>query len=81
MFEEDKYCMLITHSPLITYYYRKLDPMDQVIDCGSRAPAHIGQIAGEVTEWEGPLSDGLELSSTDVEDIKNKHRYSLKLQT
>ena len=55
--------------------------MDQVIDYGSRAPVHIGKIAAVVTKWEGALSDGLELSSADVEGIKNKHRDNLELQT
>ena len=42
---------------------------------------HIGQIAEEVREWEGRLSDGLELSPADVETIKTKHDGKLKLQT
>ena len=55
--------------------------MDQEIDYGSKAPVHIGQIAEVVTQWEGPLSDGLDLSPADVEDIKKKYPYGLKQQT
>ena len=54
---------------------RKCDPLDRVVDY-----VHIGQIAEEVREWEGRLSDGLE-SSPDVESIKTKHGGKLKLQT
>ena len=61
--------------------YRKFDPLDQVVDYGSKAPVHIGQIAERVREWEGPLSDGLDLSPTDVRSIKTMHDRDLKGQT
>lgn len=54
------------------------DPLvlDQVIGY-----AHIGQIAEKVRQWEGRLSDGLELPPPDVESIKTKYGGQLKLQT
>ena len=52
-----------------------------MVDYESKAPVHIGQIAEEVREWEGRLSDGLELSPTDVESINTKYAGKLKRQT
>ena len=52
-----------------------------MVDYGSKAPVHIGQIAEVVREWEGRLSDGLELSPADVRSIKTMHDRDLKGQT
>ena len=41
---------------------------------------HLGKIADSMTEWEGPIADRLELTASDVEEIKTKHQQKLKLQ-
>jgi hypothetical protein len=52
-----------------------------VVDYGTKAPVHIGLIAEGVKEWEGALSDGLDLSPTDVNSIKTSYDRDLKGQT
>lgn len=54
--------------------------MDQLIDCGSRVPKHLGKIADSMPEWEGRIADELDLSPADVAAIKKKHPNELNLQ-
>ena len=42
---------------------------------------HLGQIADSMYEWEGPISEGLNLKPVDIASIKIKHPGELKLQT
>ena len=42
---------------------------------------HLGQIADNMREWEGPIAEGLKLTLTDIEAIKVKHPGKLILQT
>ena len=44
-------------------------------------PEHLGQIAEIIRQWEGRISDKLQLKSTDVAAIKLKYPLELKLQT
>ena len=56
--------------------------LDKVIDGdGHGVLKHLGQIADSMTEWEGRISDELNLTPADVENIHTKHPRSLKLQS
>lgn len=41
---------------------------------------HLGQIADNMRVWEGRIAEELKLTPADVEAIKVKHPYELKLQ-
>ena len=56
--------------------------MDKVIDGdGHGVLKHLGRIADSMTEWEGRISDELNLTPADVENIHTKHPRCLKLQS
>ena len=58
------------------------DIWNQVLDAGNDGvPRHAGMIADGMHEWEGALSESLELTDADVAEIKTKHPWSLKLQS
>ena len=44
-------------------------------------PIHIGQIANNMTQWEGHISDGLNLTLADVAYIKAKYPLNLVMQS
>ena len=45
------------------------------------APKDIGIIAEHVPKWQGRIADELGLTEADVEAIKMKYSFDLKLQT
>ena len=56
--------------------------LDKEIDaCNNGVPKHLGQIADSMTEWEGRISEELQLTPADVADILTRHPKKLKLQT
>ena len=55
------------------------DALDKEID-EDGSPRHLGQIAAFMDEWEGSISDNLELTVADVESIKKEHPSKLHLQ-
>ena len=58
------------------------DIWNQRLDAGNdEVPRHAGQIADGMHEWEGPLSERLGLTDTDVAEIKTEHPEKLKLQS
>ena len=58
------------------------DIWNQRLDAGNdEVPRHAGQIADGMHEWEGPLSERLGLTDTDVAEIKTEHPKKLKLQS
>ena len=44
-------------------------------------PRHLGEIADFMDEWEGPISEKLELKVAEVESIKKEYPSKLHLQT
>ena len=42
---------------------------------------HLGQIADSMTEWEGKISEKLELTPADVASIHTQYPKKLKLQS
>ena len=44
-------------------------------------PRHVGRIADSMKEWEGCISDELDLDECDVAAIKTQHPGKLKLQS
>ena len=55
---------------------------DRVLDYDSGGvQKDAGQIADEMSEWEGRLAESLELTIVDVAEIKTKHPRSLNLQS
>ena len=66
---------------LTTFFIGKAQ-LDKVIDGdGHGVPKHLGQIADSMTEWEGRISDELELTPAEVASIHTKHPRNLKLQS
>ena len=58
------------------------DSLDQVLDEENKGVSlHLGQIADNMSEWEGPIAERLDLTRADVQDIKTKHPTKLRLQT
>ena len=56
--------------------------MDQVLDYANNGVSkHLGQIADNMCEWEGPIAEGLDLTPADIAAIKMKYPTELKLQT
>ena len=53
--------------------------LNQVVDSDGVA-RHIGRIADSMTEWEGAIAENLGLTPADVENIKTKHHFKLRLQ-
>ena len=43
-------------------------------------PRHLGQIAAFMDEWEGPISDNLELTVAEIENIKEEYKSKPLLQ-
>ena len=43
-------------------------------------PKHLGQIADSITEWEGRISELLQLTPADVASIQTLHPNKLQLQ-
>ena len=55
--------------------------LDLVIDSqNGGVPKHLGKIADIMDEWEGSISDGLELTAADVANVRTKHPNNLHLQ-
>ena len=52
--------------------------LDQVLD--SHNAKHLGKIADFMYDWEGPIAEGLDLTITEVADIKQQ-QTKLNLQT
>ena len=42
---------------------------------------HLGQIADSMTEWEGRISEELQLTPANIAKIQKKHPNELNLQT
>jgi hypothetical protein len=56
--------------------------LNKVIDSDNDGvPKHLGQVADSMAEWEGKISDSLELTEADVANIKTGYPFSLKLQS
>lgn len=56
--------------------------LDQVLDFANNGVSkHLGQIADTMCEWEGPIAEGLNLTSADIAAIKWKYPRELALQT
>lgn len=62
-------------------YYRKAKLDNEIDACNDGVPKHIGQIADSMTEWEGKISEELQLTPADVASILIQHPSKLKLQT
>ena len=64
----------------IFYIYPVLG--DRVLDFSNDGVSrHLGHIADNMCEWEGPIADQLGLTPADVATINTKYPKSLKLQT
>lgn len=56
--------------------------LDMEIDaCNKGVPKHLGQIADLMTEWEGRISEELQLTPADVANILTQYPNKLNLQT
>ena len=56
--------------------------LEKEIDGNNRGVLkHLGQIGDSMEEWEGPISDGLELTRADIRSIHTKHPNNLRLQS
>ena len=56
--------------------------LDKEIDADNNGVLkHLGQIADSMTEWEGRISEKLQLTPADVAKIQKKHPNELNLQT
>ena len=60
--------------------YVSLDMLDTTIPDKEIGFNHRGQIAELMAEWEGSIADALNLTDTDVADIKHQYPRELKLQ-
>ena len=58
-----------------------MDRLNREIDPGNTPPKQLGRISDSMSEWEGRLSDELDLSPADVANIKSRHPFELRLQT
>ena len=57
------------------------DRLNQVVDSENGGISkHLGEIAEQMYEWEGKVSDELGLTKADVNNIKELHKNKLKLQ-
>ena len=57
------------------------DRLNLVLDSeNGGVPKHLGEIAEQMYEWEGKVSDELGLIKADVNSIKEHHKDQLKLQ-
>ena len=67
---------------IIMYIFAYPDLGDQVLDFNNDGVSrHLGQIADNMYEWEGPIAEHLGLTPADVAAINTKHPKNLKLQT
>ena len=58
-----------------------LDRLNLVLDSeNGGVPRHLGEIAEQMYEWEGKVSEELGLTKADVNNIKELHKNQLKLQ-
>ena len=77
--------LITRESVLMLYYYynmTNIDLGDQVLDFNNDGVSrHLGQIADNMCEWEGPIAEHLGLTPADVATINTKHPKNLKLQT
>ena len=56
--------------------------LDKEIDADNNGVLkHLGQIADSMTEWEGRISEELQLTPADVASIRELHPNKLKLQS
>lgn len=62
------------------YNHVLLDMLDTTILDKEIGSNHCGQIAELMAEWEGRIADELNLTDTDVADIKHQYPRELKLQ-
>ena len=65
----------------IFQFYRKAQLQKEIDACNNGVPKHLGQIADSMTEWEGRISEVLQLTPADVASILTQHPSKLKLQT
>ena len=49
--------------------------------CNNGVPKHLGLIADSMAEWEGRISNELQLTPADVAEILTQHPNKLKLQS
>lgn len=58
------------------------DPLDLVLDSdNSRGVSrHLGEIANQMSEWEGPIAECLGLNPPEIASIKTKYPANLQLQ-
>jgi hypothetical protein len=54
---------------------------NQVLDFNNGVSLHLGQIADNMHEWEGPIAEQLGLTLADVAAINTQYPKNLKLQT
>ena len=58
------------------------DPLDLVLDSDNNGvPKHLGEIADQMSEWEGPIAEWLDLTSSEIAGVKTEHPKKLRLQT
>ena len=60
------------------------DPLDHVLDSDNPhgVSKHLGEIADQIAEWEGPIAEKcLGLSPPEIACVKAKHPGKLRLQT
>lgn len=62
------------------YNHVLLDMLDTTILDKEIGSSHRGKIAELMAEWEGRIADELNLTDTDVADIKHQYPRELKLQ-
>ena len=73
---------------MIIYYYSNYVlfigkvQLEKEIDADNNGVLkHLGQIADSMTEWEGRISEELQLTPADVASIYMQHPDKLKLQS
>ena len=58
------------------------DPLDLVLDSDNPlgVSKHLGEIADQISEWEGPIAECLDLTPADIAGVKTKYPENLRLQ-
>ena len=58
------------------------DPLDLVLDSDNNGVSkHLGEIADQMSEWEGPIAECLGLTHPEIVGVKTKYPENLRLQT
>ena len=58
------------------------DPLDLVVDSNNPfgVPKHLGEIADQMSEWEGRIAECLGLNLPEIARVKAKYPEKLQLQ-